>query len=167
MTNPDLHQLKDIHLPNMLSSWHLAPGWIVIIIGLACVLMYSGFTYLQQRRRKHPARYALAELRRLKALSENTQNPPESSVIASEISLLLRRTALHYFDRQQIAGLSGKAWLTFLNGVGQKQVFSDLAGDLLLTAPYQNNGCVSLAPLFSAAERWLQALLKSTHIRTN
>jgi Ca-activated chloride channel family protein len=50
--------------------------------------------------------------------------------------LLVRRTALAAFPRQQIAPLSGAAWLAFLDQSSVGTEFSRGAGRWLVSAPY-------------------------------
>jgi hypothetical protein len=156
--NPDLQQLKDIHLPKAVTTWPIAPGWIILSILLFCIVCYTGYRWYSQRRKKYTAHFALAKLNKLRALMVEN---PEKINIAAEISILLRRTALHYFQRDEIAGLSGKEWLCFLNRSGDTTHFTSETGYLLTDAPYQKNTLADLTPLFSLAQTWLKTISKN------
>jgi hypothetical protein len=55
----------------------------------------------------------------------------------AELSMLVRRTALAAFPRESVAPLTGQAWLAFLDRSYGGQGFSQGAGRLLASAPYQ------------------------------
>lgn len=151
----ELQQLKDIHLPHAISTWPIAPGWIAlftILLGLMCFL---GYMYYRRRQKQRAIRYALATLKQLKELTkDNTDNIN----IAGEISTLIRRTALHYFHRDEIAGLSGNDWLSFLNRSSKTAQFTEETGRLLIDAPYRKQTTIDLIPLFASTESWLKGL---------
>src|SRR5438477_7311097 len=106
--NPELQQLKDIHLPPAIPMWPMAPGWIFLSILILGFLSYGISIVFRRYQKKKPIRFALARLKVL--MSENSEN----TNIAAELSTLIRRTALSYFHREEIAGLSGHNWLHFL-----------------------------------------------------
>ena len=150
--NPALQQLKDIHLPQGISMWPTAPGWIVLyLILFACVLLFIYYRY-QQKKRSYTADYALRQLIQLKKLMLHN---PNHIHIAAEISTLIRRTALHYFNRKTIAGLSGQNWLQFLNNSGRTTGFNSDVGQVLINAPYSKHDNSDLTPLFLLTEKWL------------
>jgi hypothetical protein len=155
--NPELQQLKDIHLPHAISMLPTSPGWLILLVlalGLICYLTYLAY---QVRRRKKTVKYALTKLQILKDTSlDNSQNIN----IATEISILLRRTALYYFRRDDVAGLTGDNWLRFLNHSGNTNQFTDGAGRLLVDAPYRKDNVTDLTPLFALTQSWLSTIAK-------
>jgi hypothetical protein len=155
--NTELQQLKDIHLPQAINTWPLAPGWLALYalaFGLLCYLLY--FWY-QRRQKRKTIKFAMAKL---KALQPLLVENPDSINIAAEISILIRRTALHYFPRMDIAGLAGDQWLAFLNRSGKTAQFTDETGRLLLDAPYRKINTNDLTPLFALTQSWLVAISK-------
>ena len=104
MSDPaDLSNLRDIVAPPAVSFWPPAPGWWVL--GAAC-LVASGLAVamgLRHHRRSSYRREALREL---------------ASADAHDISAILKRAALVAFPREQVAALSGPAWLAFLDRTG-------------------------------------------------
>lgn len=155
--NADLEQLRDIHLPNAIPMWPIAPGWIMIfaiLLGLISYLMYVAY---QRKQKKITVKYALSKLNMLKHLMiEN----PNNINIAAEISTLIRRTALHYFHREEIAGLSGNDWLAFLNRSGNTTQFTGETGNLLIDGPYRQNNAADLTSLFVVTKAWLATISK-------
>ncbi len=93
--------LMDIHLQSPPSAWPLAWGWWLIIFSICitlALLIYYCFKLHQKKKALNEAKQTLANLTTL-----------------SEINTLLKRAALSYFPREQIASLTGAAWLSFLD----------------------------------------------------
>jgi hypothetical protein len=159
--NQELQQLKDIHLPHAISTWPTAPGWVILIALLTMTIGYLIYRYYQRRRSLYTVKFALSVLDKLKSLSVSN---PENINIAAQISTLIRRNALHYFRREDIAGLSGHAWLTFLNISGNTNDFTAETGQLLITAAYRKENPDDLSSLFDLAQRWLATIAKQKSI---
>jgi type II secretory pathway pseudopilin PulG len=107
-----LAQLKDIHLPEPIGWWPLALGWY-ILIGLLLIALLGSlvwiYRYYQQGRAKRQA------LRMLKDYVQRYQQDNNHQLMSARLSELLRRVALAYFPRSQVASLEGEAWIAFLN----------------------------------------------------
>lgn len=117
-----LDQLRDIHLPEPVGWWPLAPGWWALL-ALVCVLVVAAAIWIWLRRRS--ARFLA--LRELEAIS-----PEREDEFLTQISSLLRRVA-----RRRSAGadvLTGEAWSAFLME-GKHGMDRDSAR-LLATGPY-------------------------------
>ena len=101
--------------------------------------------------------YALAKKSALKLLAtceqqyEKNGNVPLTS---AHISELLRRVALVYYPREQVASLHGDTWLQFLNQTGKGINFNEVR-EMLLDAPFKTNDKTNLGPLFNHAKRWI------------
>jgi hypothetical protein len=154
VANPDLSQLRDIHLPAPVSWWPLAPGWWLLIA--AAVLLVAGLLWWWRRRHNNRwRRQALQEINRLRASAA-----VQEGVIA--LSVLLRRVAVSKFPRHQVAALNGDAWLAFLDRtLGTGHEFMSDAGRMLSTAPYVQDAQIepqTLHALFALSERWVRKL---------
>ena len=91
----------------------LGTGWQIVLWGVAVILsvkLLSRFTPRQKRRRE--AFSVFDSLRHSFAKSGDV------SVLAADLSVLMRRVALSRFGRNRTAGLNGKAWLDFLRQTG-------------------------------------------------
>ncbi|MES2216965.1 MAG: DUF4381 domain-containing protein [Pseudomonadota bacterium] len=159
----ELQQLKDIHLPQHINMLPTAPGWIILYVILLVLTSYLIYVWYKHIKRKATVKFALAKLNKLKDSSVAT---PENIHIAVEISALLRRTALYYFRREEIAGLSGNAWLEFLNRSGNTTQFTEATGRLLIDAPYRKHNTHDLSPLFALTQAWLLTISKKPNLST-
>ncbi|WP_394690580.1 DUF4381 domain-containing protein [Hoeflea sp.] len=154
-----LEQLKDIHLPEPISWWPLAPGWWALIGGVI-VLIIATCTVIAARRRT--VRYAA--LRQLQKLQAAQHDKPLSPELATEISVLLRRIALRMAPEQLIGPAHGEAWETYL--INQPGGLPSQIAHYLAFAPYipgaalaegaaATNGLDTTA-VFDAAAKWIR-----------
>ena len=154
LQNPALQSLRDIHLPAPISIWPLAPGWYVLMIILIVGLIWLSIKFYQNYQRSVIKKLALTQLKDLHlAYQQQIQTPQQ---IAAAISILLRRVALAYFRREEIAGLHGRQWLNFLNASGNTNEFTATIGNALITAPYQKQFSGSLESLFQLSQQWVR-----------
>lgn len=94
---------KDLQMPDAVSWWPLAWGWWVIIaiaLIILAALIYALIKHQQQKRAKKQAIKLINQL------------PDTTTSIA--LNQLLKQVMLSYYPRQQVAQLSGNAWLAFL-----------------------------------------------------
>lgn len=150
--NSSLARLRDIHLPDPISWWPLAPGWYVLATIIALLLVLGGWKFYQWWRWQQPKRIALKMLTQYEKMAEAQNN---TAFICARISELLRRVALVYYPREQVAGLSGEDWLEFLNQTSKTTSFSPVR-ELLLEAPFGNQQPQTLTPLFNRAKEWIK-----------
>jgi uncharacterized protein DUF4381 len=142
--------LIDIPLPPPVSLWPQTwPTRIVLALLLAAVVV-AAWTFVRHWRANRYRREALAELRRIAAM------PPNDLIV--QLSLLMRRTALAAFPREQIAPLSGTAWLAFLDQTSDGTEFSQGNGQWLASAPYARIGpdASQRSALIELARRWIR-----------
>jgi hypothetical protein len=148
---PDLHGLRDIHLPPPPGWWPPAPGWWILA---AAVLM--GWLWIVRRilrARAHRRRIANA-LRDYDLALANGQDAPAKIAAAS---LSLRRAAK--MREPAAALLEGDAWLRFLDGDDPAQPFSNGAGRLLVDGGFRRSIDADIAPaLVLARARFAQLL---------
>ncbi len=150
--NGDAPVLRDIHLPPDPSWWPPAPGWwIVAVIVVAGIAI--GVRALHGMRRRRRWTLALhAQVDRLDALDAR-----DGSVLASEISQLLRRATL--LVDANASALSGVAWLRFLDARLGGDAFENGAGRALLDAPWRRGADVDAPALVALARRWITTVL--------
>ena len=113
----DLSNLRDIVLPPPVSYWPPAPGWWILATMIAALLALLVARQIVRHRHDAYRRAALKELAALPA--------PLDARSAQALSAILKRTALVAFPRAEVAGLTGVAWLRFLDTTGRMQAFEN------------------------------------------
>lgn len=134
--NPNLQpalQLRDIHLPGAPAFWPPAPGWWLVAAVSVALLAWAGAVALRRYRIHRRRRHILAALASLEREFSNERSPEG----LARISELLRRLALIRFPREQVAALTGQAWLRFLDESGGNGRFAGGPGRVLASGPYQ------------------------------
>ena len=138
--DPTQIPLRDLHLPEMIGWWTLAPGWwFLMMLGVAGLgyLLYQAFL---KWRRNAARRIALRELSRIQ--NEYKHGVDETS-LAIELSELLRRTMLAYAPRDEVAGLTGASWLQWLDQGLDDRPFSEGSGRDVESLPYRNRDAIA------------------------
>lgn len=137
-TDPaSLSNLHDVVMPEAVSWWPLAPGWYVIASLLLVFVVWATLHNLRRYRRNAYRRQALQELQ---ALGSASGDPETRGRVLADVAELLRRVALSAYPRSRIVGLTGEAWLAFLDETGGGDAFSRGSGRLLVTGAYRTSG---------------------------
>jgi hypothetical protein len=145
--------IRDIHLPQEISWFPPAMGWWLLIIFVP-ILSYFLIALIQKLLQKT----AIKEAKNLlKQLQTNENLTPLEKVI--ELSSLLRRVAISLNSKANLGGLTGRAWLDYLDSSLKDAPFKNGVGRCLADAPYQKElpPDVDLAALFDLAKTWLNA----------
>ncbi len=156
-----LKDLKDIHLPDPVSFWPPAPIWyLVAALALFALIAIVYFIWKRQRNKRLQKR-ALKELEKI----EQYKNPTKKILQLSE---LLRRVAIKVYSRQEVAGLSGKAWLQLLDQGLKTNEFTAGVGNIISTIPYQkipskNLSTTQIKALLALTKKWLLTVTKAGH----
>jgi len=131
--DPEQIPLRDLHLPDAIGWWPLAPGWWVLIVFALIGLGLLVRRYLRSRARGAARRHALRQLDQLTAEYEQHR---DAVTFAARLSELLRRTMLAYAPRHDVAGLTGDDWLAWLDRDFEAPKFRSETGRKLLRLPY-------------------------------
>jgi len=133
--DPTQIPLRDLHLPDAIGWWPLAPGWwlviALVVIGLGWLLRAG----LRRRARGAARRHALGQLKQCRSAYAEHGNPVQLGI---EVSEILRRTMLAYAPRSDVAGLTGDEWLAWLDRDLAEPRFSQGPGRGLLELPYRD-----------------------------
>jgi hypothetical protein len=132
--DPEQIPLRDLHLPEVINWWPLAPGWWLVIAIAVAGLGYAIRLYLRKYARGAARRHAL---RQFNALTAEFEQHHDAVAFTSHLSELLRRTMLAYAPRNEVAGLTGDAWLRWLDRDLDQARFQSAAGRKLLELPYR------------------------------
>ncbi|KTD34331.1 hypothetical protein Lmor_1728 [Legionella moravica] len=150
-TDP-LAQLKDIHLPDPIGWWPLAPGWYVVMSMMFLLIIGIAYWSYKQHINGLAKRKALGLLHIYK---ENYLKDRNVQIASARISELLRRVALVYFPRAEVASIHGDDWIDFLNKTSKNIDFKQVKA-MLLESPFKTAESVNLDPLFTCAEQWIK-----------
>lgn len=129
---PDSLQLRDIHLPGTPGFWPPAPGWWLLAAIILALTVWLGLIIRRRLKIHRQRKHILNLLAQLEQSSADAHSPE----FLAQLSRLLRRLALMRFPRQEIASLTGKAWLQFLDASGGNGQFCDGPGRVLANGPY-------------------------------
>ena len=132
--DPEQIPLRDIHLPDPIGWWPLAPGWWFLIALIVAGLIYLLYRRVLKWRHNAARRLALHELKRLRQAYEAGE---DALVLSKSLSELMRRSMLAYAPRDEVAGLTGEAWLRWLDRGLDGEPFSAGAGRSLESLPYR------------------------------
>ena len=135
ITDDPVAGLVDIPLPHEVSLWPETWASRIAVVVLLVTAVVAIWRFISYRRANRYRREALAELTRITSAPDTAPNE-----LAAQLSLLVRRTALAAFPRQQIAPLNGAAWLAFLDRSSGGTEFSRGPGRWLASAPYARTG---------------------------
>ncbi|MGZ8907463.1 MAG: DUF4381 domain-containing protein [Methylobacter sp.] len=148
--------LKDIHLPEAIGWWPPAVGWWLLAVLIPLLIAFTVWFYrhLTRKTAVKTAKKLLANIKQDKTLDELQK--------LRQLSELIRRVAISVVPRAQAAGLTGAAWLAFLDRSVKGSPFSEGIGRLLAQAPYQKSSPTEaeIVQLISLCEDWLKTCAK-------
>ncbi len=158
--HPEEIPIRNLHLPQLIGWWPMAPGWW-ILFGLAlCGLGYLTWRAVQKFRGNAARRRALSQLRYLRAEYAWSGDAVSLGIRLSE---LLRRAMLAYAPRDEVAGLTGTSWLEWLDRGLTCKAFSDGPGRHIESLPYRkpdaDAGDVDIDGLIEAVRQRLKTPL--------
>lgn len=176
--DPAALPLREIHLPESVDWWPLAPGWWILLglVLLGCALVwYSCLLYNRHRYSAvNVARRELAGIKSRYAVDRDAGHCVRS------VSGLLRRLCISVFPRNESAGLTGAEWLAFLRSGTRDQepgnserstgeieqdiqgFMPEKIGRLLLEAPYRRDvGEDEVEALIGFCSDWINAVARS------
>lgn len=152
-TSSPLDQLADIHLPDGVSWWPLAPGWWILLALL--ILAIIGFFIW--RHRKQQNHYRILALQELDTIYARYNESQDAATYLQALSVLLRRTALTAYPRSFNASIKGIEWLNWLDAVcpALNEKFSGELGQNLLNNIYQKNPHIDAPGLQRISAAWI------------
>jgi Domain of unknown function (DUF4381) len=128
-----LEGLSDIILPEPVSAAPQTLGWYLLLVLAATLVAWSVLALRRRRTADRYRREALAELEMLVARLEEKGGRYE---VASRLPVLLKRVALAVAPREEVAALTGKEWLSFLDRLYGGDGFTKGPGRLLPRLAY-------------------------------
>ncbi|QYJ81127.1 DUF4381 domain-containing protein [Shewanella aegiceratis] len=104
-SQPALANLQDIITPPPVGVWPLAYGYYLLAL-LVLMLIAALFIYIKRR-----GKLLAAKREALTLLSKVTSEAPQ---LPLAVNSLLKRSAMSYLPREQVASLQGDAWYAWL-----------------------------------------------------
>ncbi len=156
--------LRDIHLPDSILWWPLAPGWWLIIV-LVVLIGLSFYVYKKTNYIRKLKKNIKLELEHYHQQYHDKKN---AALYIQQLSALLRRVSLQQFDDKKIAKLHGAAWLEFLDSksppnITEQSAFKNGVGQIFLLGPYQKIINEDLSPVYELVKQWLNYNLKNKY----
>lgn len=168
-----LSQLADIHLPDPVSFWPLAPGWWILIgIGVIILiwLMVLAFRKMLWRKRLQAAQRELDKAIRAyrEVISDESNDSNQAGLdYLYEVNKVLNRVAL-FTDAghsREIAKLSGTAWLNYLDQAYGGTEFTEGPGKVLAEGQYRPIFAGEIEELYTLAHEWINTRYKRDNER--
>ena len=151
-TDP-LAQLRDIHAPGVLDAWPPALGWWLIAT-LCLLITIAALIWLLRVWSSN--RYRREALRELNNFFTIWDKDKDDHAYLQSLQNLLKRTALTAFPRELVAGLTGEAWVQFLDQTTDRNDFRIGKGEALIDRGYHADFSVDVASLHSLAKKWIE-----------
>ena len=128
-----LHGIDEIILPEAIAYYPSAPGWQVLglVIGVLIVFQLSRWAVRWWRNR-----YRREALQQLELASQQAVAGKQLEDVVAVLPYYIKATALQAYPRQDVASLSGRDWLTFLDTSYSGPSFRDGIGEKLLAVAY-------------------------------
>lgn len=147
--NYTLGEFVEVVSPEGVSWLPQTAGWYWL--GAALLLWLARYSW-RRLRRWHRNRYRREAARRLAHLL-----PDATSNLPGELNRLLKLAAMAGFGRERVAGLTGPAWVDFLNGQCDRAPFDAELAQYLAEGPYRPMPMANATrkQLVTASYRWL------------
>ena len=140
-----MQELHDIVLPGAISLRPQTTAWYVLLFALLALCVWGVFAWRRHVRCNRYRKLALARLVDIEARGAFTELP-----------VLVKQTVLAYSARQEVASLSGDAWLRFLDASYGGRGFTEGPGRLLPVLAYGRTEGVDADELLELVSQWIR-----------
>ncbi|MEZ2445732.1 DUF4381 domain-containing protein [Chitinophaga sp. RCC_12] len=135
-----LQQFGDLIEPAPVPFSFHTPGWYVTEVVFILLLLMGAYLFARYRRRNRYRRYALLWLGE-RMITLHAQQEYMQQIY--EADMLMKRIAMKVYGREEVAGLRGNEWVTFLNQRNRRRdQFSAEEGQLLAETLYSHSKTV-------------------------
>ena len=148
-----LAQLRDIHLPGDIDSWVMTPGWWLLLALASAAMIFAAARY---RKHQQQVAYRLTAIDLLNALTASMREHQNTSLFLQQLTTLLKQVSLSSYPRAQVAGLTGIAWVAFLDKSGDTSEFSMGSGQALVDGGYTPDSEVDIEALTELCRQWIR-----------
>ena len=163
-----LSQLADIYLPDPVSFWPLAFGWWLVIFIVLVGICLLGVQLLRKvilnrrlQRAQQELEKAIQAYRDSNNNKENDQNQAGLDYLYS-VNKVLNRVALYTDPKRsrEIAKLTGKPWLEYLDFSYGGNEFKNGSGKVLAEGQYRPIFIGEIEALYVLAQSWINSCYK-------
>ena len=151
-------QMRDVHLPDAISWWPLAPLWWLAIAIVLISLMLVILKIRRTRKAKAYRHEANIELQRHYTKWQNDE-PQSDNLYLQHANRVLKRVAI-YLDSSS-SKLSGEKWIDYLQRYSPKPL-SEETRAALSTGLYQANTSADVKEIHKELCNWLLNHIKTT-----
>lgn len=152
MTSEELLlELKDIQSPAEPGWWLLAPGSMAVI-GILVVVLTVLWAALRRRQVRRLVTSANQDLELIKSAYRSSADTRQ---LALEVAQWLKQVSLLAFPDRQLEGVSGLAWLHFLDEAMGDNRFSCGPGRVFADAVYSEHADFDGVQIVELCEQWL------------
>ncbi|NOT11810.1 MAG: DUF4381 domain-containing protein [Methylococcaceae bacterium] len=145
--------LRDIHTSELIGWWPPAVGWWLLALAIPVLIFLVVWLYKRLTRKTaiKTAKKLLRELKQDTTADKGTQ--------LQALSILIRRVAISMNARTDVASLTGRLWLNYLDTPFKGSPFSEGVGRYLADAPYRQSlpDDLDVSQLINLCEEWLKA----------
>ncbi len=160
-TDELLLQLRGIVPPGEPGWWPLAPGWW-ILIGAGLVSMLAFLFFVKRQYNSRNFKLANRELRRI---SDHHKRNQDNQNLLLNLSRWLRQVSLMAFPERKIAGITGLAWLEFLDEVMGKSEFRQGPGQIFAAAVYTRQPDFNDDLILALCDSWVVSIKPQLEIK--
>jgi len=121
-------QLHDIHLPDPAGWWPPAPGWWILALLLIVLVVWLSRIAWQWLKYQQWRKRVLNEFSHFESIDDVQ--------FLTQITEKLRQLAITVYPEREVASLTGKHWLEFLDRHSEQKDFSEHPANLMIEAPY-------------------------------
>jgi hypothetical protein len=151
--------LHEITLPEVVSYMPRTVGWLIVTVLLLALGTWVAFRWSRYRQAN---RYRSLALKRLTELECGFAVAQQRAGALITVPRLVKRVALEAYPREDVASLSEKSWLEFLDESYGGTGFTDGPGRLLPVLSYvsptsfQNIRDKEISELMELVKRWVK-----------
>lgn len=144
--------LRDIHLPDAISWWPPAIGWWLLLVLIPLLIFGAWWLYKRLTRNT-----VVKSARHLLATIKDDQNINDLQKL-QQLSTWLRRVTMSVALDQRSAGLTGNAWLAYLDNGVEGEPFSQGIGQCLCDLQFRQAAPdnLDINALITLCEMWLR-----------
>lgn len=147
-----LQQLRDIHAPDPVGWWPIAPGWWVLLALVLIAIITLVLVAVHRHRRNAYKRQALASAQQYFLQYQQSE---DTAGYLEQMSHLLRRVLLNIGEREETAQATGEQWVALLNRYSNSPLTQETSSALAMEL-YRPNPQADVTALNRELTNWIR-----------